>query len=130
MLVWKDDGTESGVRASEIRKAAASGSPHQAHGPPSFEGRLSVPETGGHRNEQQHQRQQQQEEWQAQLDQLKQEQPLDKTQEVACHTADLTGLSDALSFERLSDRVAALDLHNQRLRGWRVGISSKEALVE
>mmetsp|Transcript_135174 Transcript_135174/g.263264 ORF Transcript_135174/g.263264 Transcript_135174/m.263264 type:complete len:553 (+) Transcript_135174:850-2508(+) len=131
MLVWKDDGTESGVRASEIRKAAASGSPHQAQGPPSFKGRLSVPETGGHRSEQQHQQQQQQqEEWQAQLDQLKQEQPLDKTQDVACHTADLTGLSDALSFKRLSDRVAALDLHNQRLRGWRVGISSKEALVE
>jgi len=62
MLVWKDDGTESGVRASEVAK-------------------------------------------------------------VACDP-DLAGRSDALSFRCLSNRIAALDLHNQRLRGWQVGATS------
>lgn len=80
MLVWKDDGTESGVRASEIAKA--------------------------------------------QPEQLEQEQPLDEMREVTCGPADLAGRSDVLSFRCLSDKVAALDLQNQRLRGWQVGAMS------
>lgn len=80
MLVWKDDGTESGVRASEIRKA--------------------------------------------QPEELEQEQPLDETQDITCHSPDLVGRSESLSFRRLSDKVATLDLQNQRLRGWQVGAVS------
>jgi len=133
MLVWNDDGTESGVRASEICKvqpetrigdetpckAAASSSPQELQGPPSFEGRLIASQTTGHRN-----KAQQQLEQQPQLKQLEHEQPLDETREVTLDRADLTGLSDALSFGRLSNRVAALDQHNQRLRGWRVGVGA------